>query len=176
MVKSSIYRQLVINILIPVCLGFIIFAFYNYRYTKKGFEESYDSKNQIITSEIKHIMEFQDLALEIHEELLEVRMKDFSYALVNKYFINTQNIDKIHLTKIQEELGMNPELEDIYIIDKKGIVVNTTFRKDYNLDFFSFGEEHKKYLLDIFKSEQYVSERFTSVELVQVVPITTPAG
>ena len=39
-------------------------------------------------------------------------------------------------------------------------MVNTTFKKDLQLHFFSFGESHKNYLLNILHGHEFVSERF----------------
>ena len=86
-------------------------------------------------------------------------MANASNEIVNKYLTNSKNVESIDLRLIQQELGMNPQLEDIYIINSNGIVVNTTFEKDMNLNFFSFGEEHKKYLLKILNSGKFESER-----------------
>ncbi|MBN2518965.1 MAG: PAS domain S-box protein [Bacteroidales bacterium] len=161
MKNSTIFKQLVTNIIIPVCLGLIILAIYNIRYTKIKLTESNNIKNQILINEINHIMQFQDLALMIHEDLLEERMRKYSELIINKYLTGKSNIDKIDLNKIREDLNMDPNFEDIYIIDQNGIVVNTTFRKDYNLNFFNFGIEHEKYLREIFENKIFKSERFT---------------
>jgi PAS domain S-box-containing protein len=55
---------------------------------------------------------------------------------------------------------MDAKLEDIYVINKNGIVVNTTFKKDLYLNFFNFGEEHRQLLENVFETRELAIERF----------------
>jgi phosphoserine phosphatase RsbU/P len=123
--------------------------------------ESNNLKNKLITDEIKNILEFQDFSFDFLEADLNKRMEFLSGRIVRRFFVGTQNIENVDLAEIQKELGMDPRKEDIYIINTKGIVVNTTFKKDLGLNFFSFGEEHKRYLQGIIAGEHFVSERFS---------------
>jgi serine phosphatase RsbU (regulator of sigma subunit) len=160
MKRTTIFNQLILNVVIPAVLALLILGFFNYKQTKNNIVDSNREKNEIISGEIIDIMEFQDLTLKVLEERLNKKMEKYSNELVNHYFSNTNNIEQADLSEIQREIGMNPELEDIYIIDTNGIVVNTTFEKDMGLNFFSFGEEHKNLLLDVFENGEFLSERF----------------
>jgi len=159
--KTTIFKQLILNVVIPAVSALLILGVFNYNQTKSNIVESINTKNKIISQEIIHIMEFQDVALEVIEQSLNPLMKSYSSQLVNEYFRNTDNIDFADLNKIRKELGMDMEMEDIYIINKEGIVVNTTFDKDLGLNLFSFGEDHKEMLLNIFDEGKFVNERFT---------------
>ncbi|MCK4664562.1 MAG: SpoIIE family protein phosphatase [Bacteroidales bacterium] len=161
MKKTTIFKQLVFNVLVPVLIAFIGLAVLNYYNTKNILIRTNLKENKHISDEIKYIVDFQDKTLNILEIGLNKRMGFLSNILVNKYFTNTENIASIDLDKIRQEIGMPPKYEDIYIINKKGIVVNTTFIRDKNLNFFSFGEKHKKFLLDIFNGDKFVSDRIT---------------
>ncbi|MFC2087937.1 PAS domain-containing protein, partial [Bacteroidota bacterium] len=161
MSKSTIFRELILKVVIPVCLGFCVLAVFSYIHTKNLLLEAHSEKNLLLTNKIRHYLEFQDIALDAHEELLENMMKEYSHALVDNYFYSTQHIENADLNKIRLELGMNPVLDDIYIINRDGIVVNTTFKQDFGLNFFDFGEDHKNYLIEIFNEGEFVSERFT---------------
>lgn len=159
--RTTIFRQLILNVVFPVVIALLLLAVFNYLHSKSNLVSYNENKSFIITDEIKHIHEFQDLALEILESNLDKRTKAFSEKLVNDYFQNTSNIENIDLNKIRKELGMIPKMEDIYIINRDGVIVNTTFLKDLNLNLFNFGEEHKNYLLGVFDGKEYVSERIT---------------
>ncbi|MGE0089466.1 MAG: SpoIIE family protein phosphatase [Bacteroidales bacterium] len=159
--RTTIFKQLILNVVIPAVLALLVLGLFNYLQTKKNLTESINTKNKIISQEIIHIMEFQDVALEIIEQDLIPVMESYSHELVNKYLKNTDNIGYVDLDKIRDELGMNKELEDIYIIDQTGMIVNTTFESDLGLNLFSFGEEHKQLIQSIFKDGKYVNERFT---------------
>jgi len=157
---TTIFKQLIFNIVSPAILAMLVLGLLNYQHTKNILVQSSREKNQIIIEEIKHIHELQDLALEILQDELNPRMEEISDKLVNNIFASTAGIESADLYKIRDQLGMNPDFEDIYIINSNGEVVNTTFKKDLGLNFFSFGIEHKNLLLGILESGQYVSERF----------------
>jgi serine phosphatase RsbU (regulator of sigma subunit) len=159
--RTTIFKQLILNVVIPAVLALLVLGFFNYTQTKYNLKESISTKNKLIYEEIMHIIEFQDVALNILEENLNFIMKDNSSKLVNNYFKNTTNIEYVDLDKVRKEIGMDMERDDIYVINREGIVVNTTFKKDLGLPFFSFGEDHKNMLLGIFDKGEFVSERFT---------------
>ncbi len=157
---TTVFRQLILNVVIPVVLALLILATINYLQTKNILIKSNNVKNYIITDEVKHIMELQDLALDILETRMDEKMEKYSYDLIETTFVNTDSIKQIDLYAVREKIGMNPEMDDIYIINKEGFVVNTTFYKDLDKNFFDFGEDHKNLLLNVFNSGKFVSERF----------------
>jgi len=158
--RTTIFRQLIFNVVLPAVLGLLVLGILNYTHTKNILVESNVTKNRIITDEIKHIHEMQDMAMDILEEGLDIKMQRYSDILANDIFKNTKGIDQVDLSAIRDKIGMDSRFEDIYIINENGVVVNTTFEKDRNLNLFSFGEEHKKLIEDVFSGEKFVSERF----------------
>ncbi len=157
---KTIFRQLILNVVLPAILALLILGIINYRNTKNILVESSIAKNHIISDEIVKVLEFQDMALDVLEQSLDKEIKNYSNLVVNKYLSNTKNIEKADLYKIRREIGMNTKLCDIYVINNNGIVINTTYKKDMNLNFFSFGEEHKNMLLNVLKNKKFKSERF----------------
>lgn len=158
--RTTIFRQLIFNIVLPAILALLLLGVLNYQQTKSILINASENESVIITDEIKHIHEMQDMALDILEEQLDKKMFGYSERLINDYFKSTYQIEKVDLNKIREELGINPSLGDIYIINKMGIIVNTTFENDRNLNLFSFGVEHQELIENVFESESYLSERF----------------
>ena len=157
---TTIFKQLIFNVVAPAITALMFLGVLNYQHTKKILVDSNHEKNLIISDEIVHIHELQDLALEILQDVLNPRMEEISFKLVDEYFKDTRNIEQANLYRIRSELGMNPDFEDIYIINNQGVVVNTTFRADSGLNFFNFGIEHKELLQGVLESGDYVSERF----------------
>ena len=88
-------------------------------------------------------------------------MKKISNKLVNEYFDSTTNFEEINLDQVRNDLKMDSELEDIYVINKNGIVVNSTFTKDIGLNVYSFGEAYKNLLEDIRTNNELHLERFS---------------
>lgn len=140
-------------------VAMIVLAILNYFNTKNILLDSYRTKNEIISNQIYRVLQFQDVALEVVEENMEKRMEELSSKLINDLFLNTEEIESADLDEVRDKLGMDAELEDLYIINKQGIVVNTTYEKDLHLNFFSFGEQHKNMLLGIFRRGNYHGER-----------------
>ncbi|NOZ46558.1 MAG: SpoIIE family protein phosphatase [Chlorobi bacterium] len=161
MKKTTIFKQLILNVVIPSVLALIILAILNYLNTKRILNKSYDEKNIIISEQIRHILELQDVALKSIEDRLDNKMEKYSSALVNNYFKNTANIENTDLNKIRLELKMNPSSEDIYIINAEGTIVNTTFEKDKNINVFDFGEDYKAYILSTLNGNKFRAEKFT---------------
>jgi serine phosphatase RsbU (regulator of sigma subunit) len=157
---TTIFRQLIFNVVFPAILALLLLGFLNYQNTKNILVKSNEDKNLIISDEITHIFELQDMALAILENELNKRMESISNQLVNEIFRDTRNIETADLRQIRRQLIMNPDFEDIYVINEDGIVVNTTFTADMGLNFFDFGVEHRNLLLGILENGGYLSERF----------------
>lgn len=159
--RTTIFRQLILNVVIPAVIALLVLAVINYQNTKRILVESNTNKNYIISDEITKVLEFQDVAFEILETGLTEKMQEISTRLVNEIFKNTRTIETADLNQIRKQLGMDPVLEDIYVINQEGVVINTTFEQDKGLNLFDFGEEHKNYLLSVLEGGRFVNERFT---------------
>ncbi len=157
--KTTIFKQLILNVMFPPILALLLLGFLNLNQTRKILVDSSIDRNFIIGDEIIKVLEFQDVALNLIEASLDERMSKLSQEIVDN-FSNTAQIESYDLGKLQMEIGMNPIMEDVYIINNNGIVVNTTFKEDLMLDFFSFGEVHKNMLLEVFEMGEFKNERF----------------
>ena len=144
--RTTIFKQILISVLIPVLIVLLVVEALNYQNTKSIMIDANYEKSNIISDEIKTIFEFQDISLVMPEDALNLRLKNISNKLVNDYFKNTDNIENVDLKVIQKELKMDPNWEDIYIINKEGTIINTTFEKDMNLNLFQFGEDLRNFL------------------------------
>ena len=159
--RSSIFTQLIIKVIIPVFIAFALVAYLTLKDFREHLIESHNKNNMFVAHEIQTILEDQDQMLSLTEQTLDTRVKKLSKELVFKYFIKTDSIETADLSRIRQELSMDPYTEDIYIINKEGVVVNTTFEKDRGLNMFKFGEELKAFLLDILEQRKFVSEKFS---------------
>jgi sigma-B regulation protein RsbU (phosphoserine phosphatase) len=158
--RTTIFRQLIFNIVLPAVLALLVLGILNFQHTKNILLESSENKNAIITDEIKNIHEMQDMAMDILEDQLDPRLRSYSDKLVNEYFVNTRNIETVDLDQLRLELKMDPQFEDIYVINRYGVIVNTTFDEDRNLNLFDFGDAHVDLIENVFKNGEFVSERF----------------
>ncbi len=158
--KTTIFRQLIFNIAIPTLLALLVFAGINFLRTRSILVSGTDEKNRILSNEITKILKFQDIAVNLIDGEFNVRLKELSSLLVNKYFANTDNIKEADLRAIASQIGMDPVNEDIYVISTEGVIINTTFRNDLGLNLFSLGENMKKYLQDVFTKREFVADLF----------------
>jgi serine phosphatase RsbU (regulator of sigma subunit) len=158
--KTTIFRQLILNIVVPTLLALLVFAVLNFQHTSTLVKKGIDDKNSMLANEVTKILRFQDIAINIIDVEYTNRFRDLSSKLMNQYFANTDNISKLDLTAIAKKIGMNPEYEDIYVMSSKGIIVNTTFREDLGADLFSYGDVFKKYLVNIIDSGKFKSDLF----------------
>ena len=161
MKQTTIFRQLIYNIVFPVVLALIILGVINFRNTRNNLKEASRAQNFLISDQIIRVLQFQDITLSVVEENLNTKLEQISNELVNSYFASTKKITKADLSKIRAEMKLDPKLYDFYVIDTNGIVVNTTFTKDMGLNFFGFGEEHEMMIRKIFRDKRFVSEKFT---------------
>ena len=156
----SIQTQLILNIVIPVIAGLLIIGGFSYRNTEAILQRQTELEQSFVYDEIKSFIELQFVALSIIEEPMETQMRNYSNQLVNEYFTTTKNIENEDLFSLRQHLGMDTANIDIYVINSNGVVVNTTFSDDMNINFFNFGESHKQYLLNIFREGKFDSPKF----------------
>lgn len=158
--KTTIFRQLIFNIAIPTLLALLVVAVFNFQRTRSILVSSADERNRLLSNEVTKILKFQDIAFELIEAELNTRLKTLNYLLVEKYFSNTNGLEKLNLYQIAREINMDPANEDIYIINRNGIVINTTFKDDYGVNLYDYGETFRAYLSNIFESGEFVVDLF----------------
>jgi phosphoserine phosphatase RsbU/P len=158
--RTTIFRQLIFNIVIPTLLALLIFAAWNFQRTSTLITKGNDEKNRLIANEVTKILKFQDIATNLIDAEFEIRLKNFSTRLVDKYFANTSNIKNLDLRSIANEIGMDPKTEDIYVMGHDGVILNTTLKQDLGMNLFDLGDVFKKFLLDVLKKGQFVTDRF----------------
>jgi len=157
---TTIFRQLIFNIAIPTLLALLVFAGINFQRTRAILASSTEERNRMLSNEVTKILRFQDIAFNLIDAEFNVRFRDISNKLVNEVFASTRNIENCDLRAIADKLGLDPEYEDIYVISRDGIVVNTTFTSDLGLNLFGLGGRMKIFLLEIFDHGKFVADLF----------------
>lgn len=162
MKNLTIFKQLLVLVILPVVCALVFLAWFNLHKTAEILKNAHDTKNKIMADEIQHILEFMDDNLVNIERSLDDEISEFSNELVHNVFRNTDNIENADLDSVRAVLQMNPNFYDIYVINAKGVIVNTTFEKDLGLPTFEkFGEGHKKLILDILRTKGYKNGSFS---------------
>lgn len=149
--RTTIFRQLMLTILVPMILIIGGISLYNFISKKKEIHENRIKHTNEVKNELRDFVIFFDNTISEFEGKLSVTAKKLSDTLVNHIFASTKNIETTDLKELRKSIGMTED-QDIYIVNKNGIIVNTTYDKDLGLDFFSFGEffvNHFNYVWDV---------------------------
>jgi phosphoserine phosphatase RsbU/P len=158
--RTTIFKQLIVNIAVPTLLALFIFAAFSFQRTSSQLKRRNNEKNKLLANEVTEILKFQDIAINLIEDEFNNRFRELSNKLVNEYFTNTSNLENADLRKIANEIGMDPVNEDIYLIAEDGVVVNTTFKDEIGFNLYSLGENFRKYLNGIRASGEFVTDLF----------------
>ena len=158
--RTTIFRQMILNIAIPTLGALLVLAVLNFNRTRTILGSWTQEKNSLLVSEITKVLRFQDIATSVVDNQFDSKLREQSSLLINKYFANTRNIENADLRAIANEIGMDPDNEDIYVISSDGIIINTTFKQDLGFNLFGLGETMKNYLVNIQNSGEFVTELF----------------
>ena len=161
MKQTSIFQQLIYNVVIPVVVALLFLGVYNFRSTRIMLQEHRETRNFLISDELIQVLKFQDITLSVIEEKFNDELEAVSNEITQKHLVSPSQFKGVNLKELRKTLELDPSLYDIYIIDTSGVVINTTFDKDLGLNFFSFGKEHEMYIRHIFQDGEFVSEKFT---------------
>lgn len=159
--QTSIFQQLIYNVVLPVVVALILLGVYNFRNTRIMLLEHRETRNFLISDELIQVLKFQDITLAVIEEKFNDDLEAISNEITQNHLISSKEFTSVDLKALRQNLGLDPKLYDIYIIDTNGVVINTTFEKDLGLNFFSFGKEHEMHIRHIFNQGDFVNEKFT---------------
>ncbi|HLP13171.1 MAG TPA: SpoIIE family protein phosphatase [Flavobacteriales bacterium] len=159
--RSSIQRQLLLNILPALVIALLLFSYVNYRYNKAALEKNYAQQQRQIIHEIQGLSALYSYSQKTHEKSFDNRMKELSEKMVNEIFVNDDDAAKMNLYEVSKQLGMDTTKEFIYIINRNGVVINTTFKKDYLLDFYKLDPGFKTRFEKMFATKTYTPEPFS---------------
>ncbi|MCH2234062.1 MAG: SpoIIE family protein phosphatase [Crocinitomicaceae bacterium] len=158
--RTTIFRQLIISVLIPVTLLISALSLYNFYDKKKQLEASrIEAINQLQT-EIGEFLEFYDITILELEQEMSADARKFSTTLVYDIFGDTKEILSTNLDSIRTVLEM-PEGYDIYVIDTNGVIVNTTYSPDLGLDFFARGEYFINHFNEVWRRQEFMEDRIS---------------
>ena len=130
MKQTSIFQQLIYNIILPVVFALLILGFFNFRNTRVMLRESRETRNFLISDELVQVLRFQDITLQLVENNLNPMLEELSNEIVIKHLVTTKNIEKVDLKALRKSFNLDPKMYDFYVIDTNGVIVNTTFDKD----------------------------------------------
>ena len=149
--NRTLFQQLLLNILLPVFGILLIFSSISYYINKQKLQENYLREREQVTSEVKSILSMYDQALLLLEDDIDKEITRIAYTLKKNYFQYSDTIATANLTRISNEISMDTANYDMYMINRELIIDNTTYPKDYKLDFKKLTVELSNFLSSIFK-------------------------
>lgn len=156
--KRTILRQLLVNILVPVLLIFSIVFYLTYQYNLDKVEQDILQQKKNIVAETRNLIEYYDFSMRTHEKAINDYLEEKSVALEGR--IRKYTPENAPLTEIQLELGMDTSDQDIYLIDKHSIIINTTYKPDLGLDFSKIDQSFETFFSNVFQSKRFRADRF----------------
>ena len=133
MKQTTIFRQLIYNIVFPVIIALFVLGIFNFRTTRSILREGSQTRNFLISDEITQVLKFQDVAMSVLEDNLNPMLEQVSKKLVINYFVSTKNIANVDLNKVREDLKLEADLYDFYIKDFSIILKNKEDNSSFSI-------------------------------------------
>jgi hypothetical protein len=133
--RTTILRQLIITVITPVVFIIVGIGFYNFYQEREEILSERKTHIKQVKQEVNDFIDFFDQTILECESEMSRQARSHSDTLVNYIFKDSKDIESINLDSLRLEIGMTKS-EDLYIINKQGVIVNTTYEKDLGLNFF----------------------------------------
>ncbi len=157
--KLSIRAQLFLFIIPTIVLIVGINSCVNYKRSSELLLQREQQKKENIKEGVKEFVDNYDLSLQLLEKDIEERIYAL-YDSIDKLHIS--NIEEADLNALRQKLGMDFDSEDLYIINRNGIISNTTKTTDLGLNLFGFGDTYKEFLHHVWLKKKIIIERIAT--------------
>ena len=135
----------------PEMLVFSVIAFLSHSRFQQVFDEQKQQQYTNIVDEIESLHDVTKSHLSLIEQHLDEELEIISYQFIDHFRGRYKELETKDLNVIRHRMGLDPLSDDIYIINRNGVIINTTFEADMGKNLFHFGEIFKSYLLNIFE-------------------------
>jgi len=156
--KRTIQQQLMLNILIPVLLIFSAVFFFTYKNAYDQLESNSADDRRHILEETENLTRYYDHSMRNHELVFVDEMKEMAFNIQSE--LKNQNANGINLFQLSSKLGIDTSYQHIYIINRKCVIVNTTFAPDKGLDFTKLNLSYDGFFKKIFEEDAFKEDRF----------------
>ena len=145
-----------LSFLVLVVSILVIFTAMNYFETKNEIiKKNKELENSIEKSIINNI-ETVNSSYKMLGEVYDDRLKEILFKIKNEYD-KKNGLDDLNLSRIKKALDMDI---DLYVINRKGVIVATTYPTDLGLDLSKYTGFFEN-LMDIFKRNKFVTDSLT---------------
>lgn len=157
---KNIFRQLWKTILIPFSLMLLVACVVSVLFSISNRQKYQEKMQSNINSELRSFVELQYFSLSVIEAPLNEKIRMICETLRDGALSNTSDIENVDLYKVMAEEGLDTATIDLYVINRNGVIVNSTEKNDLFLDFATFGDNHIAYLNKCFSNHEFGAPRF----------------
>ena len=135
----------------PIMLIFFIVAALGLAYMANANKYIQTSSQDDLKSELRSFVGMQYFSLQLIESPMNKRLNRYCDDLKNRVFTQTSDIENADLHQAMLRVGIDTSVCDLSIINRNGVIVNTTAPDELYVDFSTFGDNHTTYLDTRFK-------------------------
>ncbi len=156
--KRTIQQQLMLNILVPVLLIFSAIFYFTYKNAYDQLEQNSRDDRRHILEETRNLTRYYDHSMRNHELVFVDEMKEMAFNIQHE--LETQNPNTLNLFELSRKLNIDTSYQHIYLINRKCVIVNTTFAPDKGLDFTKLNLSYDGFFKKIFEENSFKEDRF----------------
>ena len=153
-------RKFFSYLLILIITSITLFGVVSVRHTKVMIDNTIiENKNEVLSRIKNRIQTFDKIMYLIELEIVrrgEEKIQNLSSELSR--YDNKNEISEETL----ERLAQKYQIDEIYLIDKKGTVFKTTYKPDLGLNLFSLSPDFEAFLKNVFISNKISASRLTT--------------
>ena len=132
----------------------------SYEGIKQVLLDNNNQQNEVLRNEIQRLLDFQDFTIKSVERSLDSRLELASWEFTELHFSTSDSIETANLSRILEDLNIDPENEFINIIRKDGLIVNTSSEKYLGQNVFKNDVKFKKFVQEVFRLDKFLAVDF----------------
>ncbi len=157
---KSLFWLLCRKIVYPTMIGFLLILSIGISRSLVDNKKMQDRMQTDLNNELRSFVELQYFALHQIEIPLDATLRNYCEKMRNGVFAKTANIENADLKKVMIDEGMDTVLCNLFIINRNGIVINSTSPTELYADFSTFGPSHISYLNERFKNMDFGAPSF----------------
>ncbi|TDX48227.1 methyl-accepting chemotaxis protein [Orenia marismortui] len=153
--KSFKYELMIkLTLMMIIILGLIIGV--NYYMARDGLVDEYKVAEEKAVHQVESSLKLVDVTYNVLNNKMEEKMKEIAKDLLKEYRQADQVLSNKDLEKLKAKYGVS----DLYIIDRRGVLIRSTVEENLNLNLVdAIGEQFGEFLDNIRKRGEFVGDK-----------------
>jgi len=154
--KLSIRTLIIVSFIIVFVPALAMLSIADYRKASAALKDNFDFMTAQTAENVIGAYDLVEVGYQILSLSMENKMLAAFEPFKEAYYNANGVVDEIDLVTLKNELG---EEFDLYIINENGVIIHTTFEKDFGLDFSKVAPEFNEQLQKIRIESRYQGDR-----------------